>query len=37
MSRGWGWSVLWYREDGVFVVNVEKSTRIPLSPVAGKA
>lgn len=34
--EGWGWSVLWYREDGVLVVNAAKSMRIALRPVDGK-
>ena len=29
---GWGWSVFWYQEDAVIVVNAERSTRIPLIP-----
>jgi hypothetical protein len=28
--EGWGWSVFWYVQDGVIVVNAERSTRIRL-------
>jgi hypothetical protein len=34
--EGWGWSVSWYQEDGVIVVNAERSSRIPLIGKAGK-
>jgi hypothetical protein len=28
--EGWGWSVFWYQEDDVIVVNAAPSTRIRL-------
>jgi hypothetical protein len=34
--EGWGWSVLWYREESVIVVNAERSIRSPLIPKSGK-
>ena len=34
--EGWGWSVSWYQEDGVIVVNAERSSRIQLIGKAGE-
>jgi hypothetical protein len=34
--EGWGWSVFWYAEDGVIVVNAERSIRSQLIPKSGK-
>ena len=34
--EGWGWSVFWYQEDDVIVVNAAESTRIRLLPKRGQ-